>query len=49
LEQRGGPLIASVLEQAMPNIRQFVNDMSNTGFDVCKYGMSIEGLLTKPA
>ncbi len=32
----------------MPNIREFVS--GNTGnFDVCKYGLTIEGLLTKPA
>ena len=32
----------------MPNIKQFIN--RNTGdFDVCKYGLTIEGLLTKPA
>ena len=31
----------------MPNIKEFINN--NGDIDICKYGLSIEGLLTKPA
>ena len=37
-----------LINQIMPNIKQFIN--GNIGdIDVCKYGLTIEGLLTKPA
>jgi ABC-type antimicrobial peptide transport system permease subunit len=39
---------AMIINQILPNIKEFVNG-NTRDIDVCKYGLTIEGLLTKPA
>ena len=47
IEARSGAA-ALLINQVMPNIKQFVNG-NTPDFDVCNYGLTIEGLMTKPA